>query len=506
MFNDYLDYLKQVDSTLRQLGLQLPLRLDTDKERIYDEVIKLEHFAYFNHVLGVSGSINVLPLGGKTLEDFNRDRLYAEYEVVWQNELTGLTADLDVSEPSIKKFTLADSNLYNESLGLVPRQQDLSDIESKNLSFNVSSGQDASTIYNSESLFQNQPSYYEFDDDDGTEDEDYEDAYTAESEAYLEFDDDDDEECGYEDVSSNITGTSEHSYGYEFDEEEDEDFAEGSMSFDFDEDDDNAEYEDVVPEGYTYDDDDDEGDDVEYEDLSSDGDAEAEYEDVGGYSFDDDDDDVEYEDLSSDDGGDIEYEDVSSDDDDDIEYEDVVPEGYVYADDEDDDDVEYEDLTVYDEDDEDDVEYEDVGTYDSDEDEEYEDEEYEDEEYEDVGGYTSDEDEDEDEEYEDVGTYDSDEDENDEDYDDVYDEYSDDAVLGGIDVESIVQSIESGKYSTPVIQSARAVTVEPALTKPKENPFIYSDKQADSVKAGVNSALSGIFNRVTKLVSDRKSH
>lgn len=464
MFNDYLDYLKQVDSTLRQLGLQLPLRLDTDKERIYDEVIKLEHFAYFNHVLGVSGSINVLPLGGKTLEDFNRDRLYAEYEVVWQNELTGLTADLDVSEPSIKKFTLADSNLYNESLGLVPRQQDLSDIESKNLSFNVSSGQDASTIYNSESLFQNQPSYYEFDDDDGTEDEDYEDAYTAESEAYLEFDDDDDEECGYEDVSSNITGTSEHSYGYEFDEEEDEDFAEGSMSFDFDEDDDNAEYEDVVPEGYTYDDDDDEGDDVEYEDLSSDGDAEAEYEDVGGYSFDDDDDDVEYEDLSSDDGGDIEYEDVSSDDDDDIEYEDVVPEGYVYADDEDDDDVEYEDLTVYDEDDEDDVEYEDVGTYDSDEDE------------------------------------------NDEDYDDVYDEYSDDAVLGGIDVESIVQSIESGKYSTPVIQSARAVTVEPALTKPKENPFIYSDKQADSVKAGVNSALSGIFNRVTKLVSDRKSH
>ena len=479
MFNDYLDYLKQVDSTLRQLGLQLPLRLDTDKERIYDEVIKLEHFAYFNHVLGVSGSINVLPLGGKTLEDFNRDRLYAEYEVIWQNELTGLTADLDVSEPSIKKFTLSDSNLYNESLGLVPRQQDLSDIESKNLSFNVSSGQDASTIYNSESLFQNQPSYYEFDDDEGTEDEDYEDAYTAGSEAYLEFDDDDDEECGYEDVSSNITGTSEHSYGYEFDEEEDEDFAEGSMSFDFDEDDDNAEYEDVVPEGYTYDDDDDEGDDVEYEDLSSDGDAEAEYEDAGGYSF---------------------------DDDDDIEYEDVVPEGYVYADDEDDDDVEYEDLTVYDEDDEDDVEYEDVGTYDSDEDEEYEDEEYEDEEYEDVGGYTSDEDEDEDEEYEDVGTYDSDEDENDEDYDDVYDEYSDDAVLGGIDVESIVQSIESGNYSTPVIQSARAVTVEPALTKPKENPFIYSDKQADSVKAGVNSALSGIFNRVTKLVSDRKSH
>ena len=487
MFNDYLDYLKQVDSTLRQLGLQLPLRLDTDKERIYDEVIKLEHFAYFNHVLGVSGSINVLPLGGKTLEDFNRDRLYAEYEVIWQNELAGLTADLDVSEPSIKKFTLSDSNLYNESLGLVPRQQDLSDIESKNLSFNVSSGQDASTIYNSESLFQNQPSYYEFDDDEGTEDEDYEDAYTAESETYLEFDDDDDEECGYEDVSSNATGTSEHSYGYEFDEEEDEDFAEGSMSFDFDED--NAEYEDVVPEGYTYDDD--EGDDVEYEDLSSDGDAEAEYEDVGGYSFDDDDDDVEYEDLSS-------------DDDDDIEYEDVVPEGYVYADDEDDDDVEYEDLTVYDEDDEDDeddVEYEDVGTYDSDEDEEYEDEEYED-----VGGYTSDEDEDEDEEYEDVGTYDSDEDENDEDYDDVYDEYSDDAVLGGIDVESIVQSIESGNYSTPVIQSARAVTVEPALTKPKENPFIYSDKQADSVKAGVNSALSGIFNRVTKLVSDRKSH
>ena len=257
MFNDYLDYLKQVDSTLRQLGLQLPLRLDTDKERIYDEVIKLEHFAYFNHVLGVSGSVNVLPLGGKTLEDFNRDRLYAEYEVVWQNELAGLTADLDVSEPSIKKFTLADSNLYNESLGLVPRQQDLSDIESKNLSFNVSSGQDASTIYNSESLFQNQPSYYEFDDDEGTEDEDYADAYTAESEAYLEFDDDDDEECGYEDVSSNITGTSEHSYGYEFDEEEDEDFAEGSMSFDFDEDDDNAEYEDVVPEGYTYDDDDD---------------------------------------------------------------------------------------------------------------------------------------------------------------------------------------------------------------------------------------------------------
>lgn len=416
MFNDYLDYLKQVDSTLRQLGLQLPLRLDTDKERIYDEVIKLEHFAYFNHVLGVSGSINVLPLGGKTLEDFNRDRLYAEYEVVWQNELAGLTADLDVSEPSIKKFTLFDSNLYNESLGLVPRQQDLSDIESKNLSFNVSSGQDASTIYNSESLFQNQPSYYEFDDDEGTEDEDYEDAYTAESEAYLEFDDDDDEECEYEDVSSNATGTSEHSYGYEFDEEEDEDFAEGSMSFDFDEDDDNAEYEDV-----------------------------------GGYSFDDDDDDVEYEDLSSDDDGDIEY-------------EDVVPEGYVYADDEDDDDVEYEDLTVYDEDDEDDVEYEDVGTYDSDEDE------------------------------------------NDEDYDDVYDEYSDDAVLGGIDVESIVQSIESGNYSTPVIQSARAVTVEPALTKPKENPFIYSDKQADSVKAGVNSALSGIFNRVTKLVSDRKSH
>ena len=468
MFNDYLDYLKQVDSTLRQLGLQLPLRLDTDKERIYDEVIKLEHFAYFNRVLGVSGSINVLPLGGKTLEDFNRDRLYAEYEVVWQNELAGLTADLDVSEPSIKKFTLFDSNLYNESLGLVPRQQDLSDIESKNLSFNVSSGQDASTIYNSESLFQNQPSYYEFDDDEGTEDEDYEDAYTAESEAYLEFDDDDDEECGYEDVSSNATGISEHSYGYEFDEEEDEDFAEGSMSFDFDEDDDNAEYEDVVPEGYTYDDD--EGDDVEYEDLSSDGDAEAEYEDVGGYSFDDDDDDdVEYEDLSSDDDGDIEYEDVSSDDDDDIEYEDVVPEGYVYADDEDDDDVEYEDLTVYDEDDEDDeddVEYEDVGTYDSDEDEEYEDEEYE----------------------------------------DVYDEYSDDAVLGGIDVESIVQSIESGNYSTPVIQSARAVTVEPALTKPKENPFIYSDKQADSVKAGVNSALSGIFNRVTKLVSDRKSH
>ena len=431
MFNDYLDYLKQVDSTLRQLGLQLPLRLDTDKERIYDEVIKLEHFAYFNHVLGVSGSINVLPLGGKTLEDFNRDRLYAEYEVVWQNELAGLTADLDVSEPSIKKFTLFDSNLYNESLGLVPRQQDLSDIESKNLSFNVSSGQDASTIYNSESLFQNQPSYYEFDDDEGTEDEDYEDAYTAESEAYLEFDDDDDEECEYEDVSSNATGTSEHSYGYEFDEEEDEDFAEGSMSFDFDEDDDNAEYEDV-----------------------------------GGYSFDDDDDDVEYEDLSSDDDGDIEYEDVSSDDDGDIEYEDVVPEGYVYADDEDDDDVEYEDLTVYDEDDEDDVEYEDVGTYDSDEDEEYEDEEYE----------------------------------------DVYDEYSDDAVLGGIDVESIVQSIESGNYSTPVIQSARAVTVEPALTKPKENPFIYSDKQADSVKAGVNSALSGIFNRVTKLVSDRKSH
>ena len=430
MFNDYLDYLKQVDSTLRQLGLQLPLRLDTDKERIYDEVIKLEHFAYFNHVLGVSGSINVLPLGGKTLEDFNRDRLYAEYEVIWQNELAGLTADLDVSEPSIKKFTLADSNLYNESLGLVPRQQDLSDIESKNLSFNVSSGQDASTIYNSESLFQNQPSYYEFDDDDGTEDEDYEDAYTAESEAYLEFDDDDDEECGYEDVSSNATGISEHSYGYEFDEEEDEDFAEGSMSFDFDEDDDNAEYEDVVPEGYTY----------------------------------DDDDDVEYEDLSSDDDGDIEYEDVSSDDDDDIEYEDAVPEGYVYADDEDDDDVEDEDLTVYDEDDEDDVEYEDVGTYDSDEDE------------------------------------------NDEDYDDVYDEYSDDAVLGGIDVESIVQSIESGNYSTPVIQSARAVTVEPALTKPKENPFIYSDKQADSVKAGVNSALSGIFNRVTKLVSDRKSH
>ena len=432
MFNDYLDYLKQVDSTLRQLGLQLPLRLDTDKERIYDEVIKLEHFAYFNHVLGVSGSINVLPLGGKTLEDFNRDRLYAEYEVIWQNELAGLTADLDVSEPSIKKFTLADSNLYNESLGLVPRQQDLSDIESKNLSFNVSSGQDASTIYNSESLFQNQPSYYEFDDDDGTEDEDYEDAYTAESEAYLEFDDDDDEECGYEDVSSNATGISEHSYGYEFDEEEDEDFAEGSMSFDFDEDDDNAEYEDVVPEGYTYDD--------------------------------DEDDDVEYEDLSSDDDGDIEYEDVSSDDDDDIEYEDAVPEGYVYADDEDDDDVEDEDLTVYDEDDEDDVEYEDVGTYDSDEDE------------------------------------------NDEDYDDVYDEYSDDAVLGGIDVESIVQSIESGNYSTPVIQSARAVTVEPALTKPKENPFIYSDKQADSVKAGVNSALSGIFNRVTKLVSDRKSH
>ena len=467
MFNDYLDYLKQVDSTLRQLGLQLPLRLDTDKERIYDEVIKLEHFAYFNHVLGVSGSINVLPLGGKTLEDFNRDRLYAEYEVIWQNELTGLTADLDVSEPSIKKFTLADSNLYNESLGLVPRQQDLSDIESKNLSFNVSSGQDASTIYNSESLFQNQPSYYEFDDDEGTEDEDYEDAYTAESEAYLEFDNDDDEECEYEDVSSNATGTSEHSYGYEFDEEEDEDFAEGSMSFDFDEDDDNAEYEDVVPEGYTYDDDDDEGDDVEYEDLSSDGDAEAEYEDVGGYSFDDDDDDVEYEDLSSDDDGDIEYEDVSSDDDGDIEYEDVVPEGYVYADDEDDDDVEYEDLTVYDEDDEDDED---------------------------------------DVEYEDVGTYDSDEDENDEDYDDVYDEYSDDAVLGGIDVESIVQSIESGNYSTPVIQSARAVTVEPALTKPKENPFIYSDKQADSVKAGVNSALSGIFNRVTKLVSDRKSH
>ena len=441
MFNDYLDYLKQVDSTLRQLGLQLPLRLDTDKERIYDEVIKLEHFAYFNHVLGVSGSINVLPLGGKTLEDFNRDRLYAEYEVIWQNELTGLTADLDVSEPSIKKFTLSDSNLYNESLGLVPRQQDLSDIESKNLSFNVSSGQDASTIYNSESLFQNQPSYYEFDDDEGMEDEDYEDAYTAESEAYLEFDDDDNEDYEYEDVSSNITGTSEHSYGYEFDEEEDEDFAEGSMSFDFDEDDDNAEYEDVVPEGYTYDDD--EGDDVEYEDLSSDGDAEAEYEDVGGYSFDDDDDDVEYEDLSSDDDDDIEYEDVSSDDDDDIEYE---------------------DLTVYDEDDEDDVEYEDVGTYDSDEDE------------------------------------------NDEDYDDVYDEYSDDAVLGGIDVESIVQSIESGNYSTPVIQSARAVTVEPALTKPKENPFIYSDKQADSVKAGVNSALSGIFNRVTKLVSDRKSH
>ena len=481
MFNDYLDYLKQVDSTLRQLGLQLPLRLDTDKERIYDEVIKLEHFAYFNHVLGVSGSINVLPLGGKTLEDFNRDRLYAEYEVVWQNELAGLTADLDVSEPSIKKFTLSDSNLYNESLGLVPRQQDLSDIESKNLSFNVSSGQDASTIYNSESLFQNQPSYYEFDDDEGTEDEDYEDAYTAESEAYLEFDDDDDEECEYEDVSSNATGTSEHSYEYEFDEEEDEDFAEGSMSFDFDEDDDNAEYEDVEPEGYTYDDDDDEGDDVEYEDLSSDGDAEAEYENVGGYSFDDDDDDVEYEDLSSDDDGDIEYEDVSSDDDDDIEYEDVVPEGYAYADDEDDDDVEYEDLTVYDEDDEDDeddVEYEDVDTYDSDEDEEYED----------------------------VGTYDSDEDENDEDYDDVYDEYSDDAVLRGIDVESIVQSIESGNYSTPVIQSARAVTVEPALTKPKENPFIYSDKQADSVKAGVNSALSGIFNRVTKLVSDRKSH
>ena len=470
MFNDYLDYLKQVDSTLRQLGLQLPLRLDTDKERIYDEVIKLEHFAYFNHVLGVSGSINVLPLGGKTLEDFNRDRLYAEYEVVWQNELAGLTADLDVSEPSIKKFTLFDSNLYNESLGLVPRQQDLSDIESKNLSFNVSSGQDASTIYNSESLFQNQPSYYKFDDDEGTEDEDYEDAYTAESEAYLEFDDDDDEECEYEDVSSNITGTSEHSYGYEFDEEEDEDFAEGSMSFDFDEDDAEAEYEDVVPEGYTYDDDEDDGDDVEYEDLSSDDDAEAEYEDVGGYSFDDDDDDVEYEDLSSDDDDDIEYEDVSSDDDDDIEYEDVVPEGYVYADDED------------------------------------EDEEYEDEEYEDVGVYTSDEDEDEDEEYEDVGTYDSDEDENDEDYDDVYDEYSDDAVLGGIDVESIVQSIESGNYSTPVIQSARAVTVEPALTKPKENPFIYSDKQADSVKAGVNSALSGIFNRVTKLVSDRKSH
>lgn len=464
MFNDYLDYLKQVDSTLRQLGLQLPLRLDTDKERIYDEVIKLEHFAYFNHVLGVSGSVNVLPLGGKTLEDFNRDRLYAEYEVVWQNELTGLTADLDVSEPSIKKFTLSDSNLYNESLGLVPRQQDLSDIESKNLSFNVFSGQDASTIYNSESLFQNQPSYYEFDDDEGTEDEDYEDAYTAESEAYLEFDDDDDEECGYEDVSSNATGISEHSYGYEFDEEEDEDFAEGSMSFDFDEDDDNAEYEDVVLEGYTYDDDE---DDVEYEDLSSDGDAEAEYEDVGGYSFDDDDDDVEYEDLSSDDDGDIEYEDVSSDDDDDIEYEDVVPEGYVYADDEDDDDVEYEDLTVYDEDDEDDED---------------------------------------DVEYEDVGTYDSDEDENDGDYDDVYDEYSDDAVLGGIDVESIVQSIESGNYSTPVIQSARAVTVEPALTKPKENPFIYSDKQADSVKAGVNSALSGIFNRVTKLVSDRKSH
>ena len=459
MFNDYLDYLKQVDSTLRQLGLQLPLRLDTDKERIYDEVIKLEHFAYFNRVLGVSGSVNVLPLGGKTLEGFNRDRLYAEYEVVWQNELTGLTADLDVSEPSVKKFTLFDSNLYNESLGLVPRQQDLSDIESKNLSFNVSSGQDASTIYNSESLFQNQPSYYEFDDDEGTEDEDYEDAYTAESEAYLEFDDDDDEECGYEDVSSNITGTSEHSYGYEFDEEEDEDFAEGSMSFDFDEDDDNAEYEDVVSEGYTYDED----EDVEYEDLSSDGDADdVEYEDVGGYSFDDDDDDVEYEDLSSDDDGDIEYEGVSSDDD--IEYEDVVPAGYVYADDEDDDDVEYEDLTVYDEDDEDDVEYEDVGTYDSDEDE------------------------------------------NDEDYDDVYDEYSDDAVLGGIDVESIVQSIESGNYSTPVIQSARAVTVEPALTKPKENPFIYSDKQADSVKAGVNSALSGIFNRVTKLVSDRKSH
>ena len=462
MFNDYLDYLKQVDSTLRQLGLQLPLRLDTDKERIYDEVIKLEHFAYFNRVLGVSGSVNVLPLGGKTLEDFNRDRLYAEYEVVWQNELAGLTADLDVSEPSIKKFTLFDSNLYNESLGLVPRQQDLSDIESKNLSFNVSSGQDASTIYNSESLFQNQPSYYEFDDDEGTEDEDYEDAYTAESEAYLDFDDDDDEECGYEAVSSNITGTSEHSYGYEFDEEEDEDFAEGSMSFDFDEDDDNAEYEDVVPEGYTYDE-----DDVEYEDLSSDDDADAEYEDVGGYSFDDDDADVEYEDLSSDDDGDIEYEDVSSDDDDDIEYEDVVPEGYVYAGDEDDDDVEYEDLTVYDEDDEDDED---------------------------------------DVEYEDVGTYDSDEDENDEDYDDVYDEYSDDAVLGGIDVESIVQSIESGNYSTPVIQSARAVTVEPALTKPKENPFIYSDKQADSVKAGVNSALSGIFNRVTKLVSDRKSH
>lgn len=474
MFNDYLDYLKQVDSTLRQLGLQLPLRLDTDKERIYDEVIKLEHFAYFNHVLGVSGSINVLPLGGKTLEDFNRDRLYAEYEVIWQNELAGLTADLDVSEPSIKKFTLFDSNLYNESLGLVPRQQDLSDIESKNLSFNVSSGQDASTIYNSESLFQNQPSYYEFDDDEGTEDEDYEDAYTAESEAYLEFDDDDDEECEYEDVSSNATGTSEHSYGYEFDEEEDEDFAEGSMSFDFDEDDDNAEYEDVVPEGYTYDDDE---DDVEYEDLSSDDDADAEYEDVGGYSFDDDDDDVEYEGVSSDD--DIEYEDVSSDDDDDIEYEDVVPEGYVYADDEDDDDVEYEDLTVYDEDDEDDVEYEDLSSDDED-----------------------------DVEYEDVGTYDSDEDEEyeDEDYDDVYDEYSDDAVLGGIDVESIVQSIESGNYSTPVIQSARAVTVEPALTKPKENPFIYSDKQADSVKAGVNSALSGIFNRVTKLVSDRKSH
>ena len=565
MLKDYIDYLGKVDLSLRQEGLKLPLRLDCDTHNVYSEINKLEQFVYFNHVLGVSGSSSVLPLGGKTLEDYNRDRLYEAYESEWQAELVNLTADLERSEPVVKQFTLQDSNLYNESLGLVSRQQDFSEGNDKNTSLLFPNRQDTSTISSSEILSESIGVFdgtsdsdsrfvYEFDEDEAEDFEEDDEAYEDVSTNYYEFDDDGEEEPVYEDVSSNY---------YEFDEDEEEEPEYEDLTQSSETDDEEPEYEDLSSNGYEFDDDEEE--EAEYEDVTSDE-----------YSFDEDDEaEEEYEDVSSESPGvldisafldnDIETEAEPADEDDEFEpeYEDLTvtePQDVSsFIDDEEDDgeEPEYEDLTSYaveepvyeDEDDEFEPEYEDLSSAPSDisafldEAEEEEEPEYEDltsydnvteddeddEEYEDVyedvvpEGY-SDEDDDEEPEYEDLTSYDDtpEDDEDDEEYEDVYedvssgsegdesyddedeeyedvyedvDEFSDEAVLGGIDVASIVDDIESGKYDAVTEPVVVSTPVE--LPKSKENPFIHADRQAESVKSGVNTALSGIFNKLT---------
>lgn len=105
MLKSYIDYLSNLNNRLTEKGILLPLDLTIDSSKLYEQVVMLEQYFYFNHVLSVLDSgfavRDLLGYEANSLYDLARDEALGRY----RDEGVGYSESLGSREVPIQVLT-----------------------------------------------------------------------------------------------------------------------------------------------------------------------------------------------------------------------------------------------------------------------------------------------------------------------------------------------------------------------------------------------------------------